>query len=192
MQCVAPGHGVVAVEAGNEPGQPGRRPRRTDRGRHTGQRHVFAVVQVEANADPGDAFRQTDAVDVDVVDVELVVGTDVAGDQLDRPDGDRLQGQVRQHVGGIAVVDAQGAVEPFRAPLGHQAEVATLVRGESVAIGQAQELVGADRPRRAEERVDAADQREVVAAVLDAVVEAEISAGLRQSRRVPVEEVLRA
>ncbi|MCY1557813.1 hypothetical protein D9M68_946930 [compost metagenome] len=61
-----------------------------------------------------------------------------------------------------------------------------------MAIGQAQELVGADRPRRAEERVDAADQREVVAAVLDAVVEAEISAGLRQSRRVPVEEVLRA
>ncbi|MNP44102.1 hypothetical protein D3C76_1379500 [compost metagenome] len=60
-----------------------------------------------------------------------------------------------------------------------------------MAIGQAQVLVGTDRSRCAEERVEAANQREVVTAVLDAIVEAQVSPGFRQARRVPVEEVLR-
>ncbi|MNZ13117.1 hypothetical protein D3C78_300060 [compost metagenome] len=61
-----------------------------------------------------------------------------------------------------------------------------------MAVGQAQELVGADRPGYAEERVEAANQRQVVTTTLDTVVEAQVGAGLRQARRVPVEEVLRA
>ncbi|MNR16089.1 hypothetical protein D3C85_1326610 [compost metagenome] len=59
-----------------------------------------------------------------------------------------------------------------------------------MAIAQAQELVGAERPGRAEERIDAADQRQVMPAILQAVVEAQIRAGFGQPRGVPVEEVL--
>ncbi|MNF92382.1 hypothetical protein D3C84_750260 [compost metagenome] len=103
-----------------------------------------------------------------------------------------MQHQVGQNVGGFAVVDTEGAVQPFRAPLGHQAEVAVLVRGEGMAIAQAQELIDTQWPGRAKTRIQTTDQRQVVPAVLDAVVEAQIRAGLRQARSVPVEEVLGA
>ncbi|MNB80712.1 hypothetical protein D3C75_274790 [compost metagenome] len=59
-----------------------------------------------------------------------------------------------------------------------------------MAIAQAQELVGANRPGHAEERVETTDQRQVVPAILQAIVEAQIRAGLRHPRSVPVEKVL--
>ncbi|MNG01165.1 hypothetical protein D3C84_841300 [compost metagenome] len=92
-----------------------------------------------------------------------------------------MQHQVGQDVGRLAVVDAERAVQPLRAPLGHQTEVALLVRGKGMAIAQAQELVRPQGSGRTKTRIQATDQRQVVPAVLDAVVEAQIGPGFRQA-----------
>ncbi|MCY1409534.1 hypothetical protein D9M71_248850 [compost metagenome] len=67
-----------------------------------------------------------------------------------------------------------------------------IVRGEGVAVGQPQELIGADGAGSTEEWVAATDQRQVVPATLDAVVEPQVGTRFRQARGVPTEEVLGA
>ncbi|MCY1184450.1 hypothetical protein D9M73_251450 [compost metagenome] len=96
----------------------------------------MTIVQVETDADTFDAFRQADAVDIDVVDIELVVAAGIAGDQLRRADRRWLQHQVGQNVGGFAVVETQRTLQPFRAPLGHQTKVTLVVRSKRMPVGQ--------------------------------------------------------
>ncbi|MNC34161.1 hypothetical protein D3C75_825810 [compost metagenome] len=188
---VAACHTVVAVEAADETGGVRRTQCRVDGGRDAGQRHVVAIVQIETDTHTGDVFRKAQAVDVDVIDVELVVAAGIARSQLSRADRHRLQHQVRQDVRGLAIVETQGAVEPRRTPLGHETEVTLLVRGMGVAIGQAQKLIDTQRPWSAETGIACSDQRQVVAAVLDTIVEAQVRARLRQPCSIPIEKVLR-
>ncbi|MNX58406.1 hypothetical protein D3C86_892460 [compost metagenome] len=191
MHGVAASHAVFPVETANEAWHAGGGRCRADTTRHTGQRHVFPVVEVKADADPGDAFRQAEAIDIDVIDVELVVAADVAGDQLRRADSRWLQGQVRQNVGGFAVVHTQRALQPVRAPLGHQTEVALLVRCEGMTVGKPQKLIGTQWAGRTKARILCTNQRQVVPTILDAVVKAKVGTGFRQSCSVPIQKVLR-
>ncbi len=135
-------------------------------------------------------FGKTDAVDINVIHVELVVAAGVTGSQLGCTYRDRLQDHVGQGVRGFPVVKTQGTVEPFRAPLGHQAEITMIVRCVGMAITQTQELIDAQGTRRAETGVLCRDQRQVVAAILQTIVKAQVRAGFRQSRCIPVEKVL--
>ncbi|MNZ78042.1 hypothetical protein D3C78_966040 [compost metagenome] len=91
------------------------------------QRHVLAIVQIETHADRANTLGQADAIDVDVIGVGTkVLGAHQASQtclvQVGRIDQHRGQG-----VRGIAVVEAQGAIQPLRAPPSHQAEVPGIV-----------------------------------------------------------------
>src|SRR5690606_18953534 len=118
MHRLATRHAIAPVEAVNEARIACQK--WVDVGRDAGQRHVLAVVEINAHTDTGDVLGQADAIHVDVVDIELVVATNHAGHQLGNTDRSDLQSQIRQHVRGVAVVQAKRAVQPFRAALGHQ------------------------------------------------------------------------
>ncbi|MCY1178892.1 hypothetical protein D9M73_192660 [compost metagenome] len=101
-----------------------------DDGRDTGQRHVFANVQVAADTDAAEILGQAQTVDIDVVGVRQLIGG--GAQRIQRVDNSRhlarwtraigvgrgnsasVEPGLRQDVRGLAVVDAEGAVQPLR------------------------------------------------------------------------------
>ena len=121
------------------------------------ERHVLPIRNLRADAHAGDALRQRDAVDVDVVAVRAVVEPELAellqvgdGRRLGVDEAKRAAGQrhaaarragrgrhgndarrrhrLRKDVGRIAVVEAERAVEPVGAPARRHAPVAEVAR----------------------------------------------------------------
>ncbi|MCY1401931.1 hypothetical protein D9M71_170580 [compost metagenome] len=169
---------------------------RADDHRDARQRHAVADVQVAADADAANVLGQADAIDVDVIDVaEAVRGGGDGAAQCPQPCTGIRAGSsqaatveicLRQDFRGLAVVHAEGAIQPLGRPLGHDTPVTAAVRlGVMAATDVGQRAVWASQPRTAgvaEEEGLGAEAHQVRAAV--------IGAGFRQTRRVPREEVL--
>ncbi|MNZ74870.1 hypothetical protein D3C78_933320 [compost metagenome] len=164
--------------------------------RNAGQRHVVADVQIAADADTGDVLGQAQAVDVDVVGVgELVggalqrvvqVGNGARAAQHGQPAG--VEPGLRQDLRTVAVIDAQGAVQPLRRPLGHHAPVAALVRRRVVAATDGGQRAAYGNQARGAGMAE----QEGLCALADQIGTAVVGAGLGQARLVPIEEVLGA
>ncbi|MNQ99654.1 hypothetical protein D3C85_1154010 [compost metagenome] len=114
---------VVARRQGPQAGGQSTRARGAEQRRDAGERHVVAIVQVAADADPGHVLGEAEAEDVDV----FAIGQGVAGGRdgvaqvEDRVGGGAtdtqatgIQHRLGQDVGGTAVEGAQGAVQCLR------------------------------------------------------------------------------
>ncbi|MNO60583.1 hypothetical protein D3C76_512020 [compost metagenome] len=158
------------------------------------QRHVVADVQVAADADAADILGQAQAVDVDVVAVGEGVrgggdGTLHVADRAGRSRGAQataIEHGLRQDFRGLAVVDAERAVQPFRRPLGHEAPVAVVVRLVVLAVTDG----GQGAVRAGQARAAGVAEQEGLGAEAHQVGAAVVGAGFRQARGVPLEEVL--
>ena len=107
-----------------------------------------------------------------------------------------IQGGLRHDVRGLAVVEAEGAIQPLRRPLGHDAPVTAVIRGVVVTAAQGDLLRHvSDRVRvnrGQNHRHIAIAEQQALCALTDHIGTGVVSAGFRQACRVPVEEVLGA
>ena len=209
------GTAVVAIEPGHE--------RHECRGQHLDrvarERHVLAIRELRADAHPGDALRQRDAVDVDVVAVRAVVEAELAEflqvgdrrgvgvDEAERAAGQRhaaarradcgrhrsdarRRHRLRKDVGRVAVVEAERAVEPVRAPARRNAPVAEAagVRRRLDVLPAPQAQVRRRAGNRRGERIGSEDER--VAAEVERVLDRQVAARFRNAIGLPVVEPL--
>ncbi|MNV60273.1 hypothetical protein D3C71_1527310 [compost metagenome] len=169
------------------------------------QRHVVADVQVAADTDAANILGQAQAIDVDVVGVGELVSSalqrvvQVADCALaaarriaERAVGDghaaRVEPGLRKDLGGLAVVETEGAAQPLGRPLGHDAPVAALARVQVMATADGgQRAAHRDQPRGA-----GVAEEEALGALAHHIRAAVVGAGFRQPCCIPVEEVLGA
>ncbi|MNY25850.1 hypothetical protein D3C86_1596580 [compost metagenome] len=113
--------------------QAGTQPQRiggAESGRNAGKRHVVTHAQVGADTDAGKILGQAQTNDVDIVGIGQLIGIGplrvkridasrhdthwrgpIGVGRTDPPD---VQPRLRQNIGGIAVVETEGAVQPLR------------------------------------------------------------------------------
>ncbi|MNC13497.1 hypothetical protein D3C75_612460 [compost metagenome] len=189
-----PGVGIAGRQGAQAGSQPARA-RGAEQGRDAGERHLVAVVQIAADADPGHVLGEAQAEDVDVV----AIGHGVAGgrDRIaqveDRVGGGTtdteatgIEHRLGQDVGGAAVEGPQGRIQRLGGPLGHDAPVAVLARLDVGATANVAE--GAARSGQA--RPAGVAQQEGLGTEAHQIRAAVIGAGFRQAGGVPVQEVL--
>ncbi|MNF62326.1 hypothetical protein D3C84_440050 [compost metagenome] len=181
----------------------------TDDRRDTGQRHVVTDVQVRTHADSTHVLGQAQAKDLDVVGIGQLIGGGVqriegvdhrwhlprrAGAvRVGRGNAPGVQIGLRQDFRGFAVVNAEGAIQPGRRPFGHDAPVAAVMRRQVLTathVGQTVAWRQATTQRTALNPVVGVAQQERLRTEADQVGTTVIRAGFRQTRSIPIQEVL--